>query len=120
LRRATFVGAIGVFCWFFLRFGTEWVPAGMDTNLALPPGTWCVVDRWSRGVRVGSDVFVDGPDGLLLSQVAAIDAAAVTLQHANPASLVADSRQFGPLPRAQLRGTVVVGLRPDGAMPHGR
>jgi hypothetical protein len=120
VRRVTFfAGAIAI-AWFFLRFGTEWVPRGMDTVPGLPPGAWCVVDRWSRGLRVGSDVFVDTPAGAMLSRIAALDATSVTLQHPNAASAIPDSRAFGAVPRTNVRGTVVVALQPSGADAGGR
>jgi hypothetical protein len=121
LRRGTWIAAALLFVWFFVRFGTRWVPAGMNTVPGLPPGAWCIVDRWSRGLRVGSDVFVDGPNGVLLSRVTALDAATVTVQHPNPNAFWSDSRTFGPLPRSSVLATVMVALPPSGSgAEHGR
>ena len=53
LRRGTVVLAVVAFTWFLLKFGTAWVPANMDTVPGVPPGAWCIVDRWAGGLRVG-------------------------------------------------------------------
>lgn len=112
LRRATTWCAIVAFTWFLLQFGAVWVPEGMTTVRAMPPGSWCIVDRWSIGVRVGSQVFVDGPDGRVLSQVARLDADTVTIEHPNAGSGLRDSRDFGPLPRGAIAATVMVAFPP--------
>jgi hypothetical protein len=108
LRRWTTVVAVLACTWFLLQFGTAWVPEGMDTVPEAPPGSWCIVDRWCVGLRVGSDVFVDTPDGRMLSRVAALDAETVTLLHPNAASRWPDSKHFGPVPRRQVHSTVMV------------
>jgi hypothetical protein len=113
VRRATFVGAALAGTWFFLQFGSRWVPEGMDTVPSIPPGSWCVVDRWSMGLRVGSDVFVRTPAGELLSRVAAIDARGIELEHPNPASVHPDSADFGPIARDSVLATVVVVFPPE-------
>jgi hypothetical protein len=117
LRRATAVLAVVAFTWFLLKFGTAWVPAGMNTVPDVPPGSWCIVDRWAGGLRVGSDVFVDTPAGPMLSRVAAIDteAGTVTVLHPNPDASWPDSRSFGPLPRRAVTSTVMVVFPGDGA-----
>lgn len=120
VRRSTFVAAVVTFGWFFLRFGTEWVPVGMDTVPGLAPNSWCVVDRWSRGLRVGSDVFYEGPLGLMLGRVSALDSATFAVQNVDPRSRVPDSATFGSLPRTALRGTVVVALPPGQESSRGR
>ncbi len=120
VRQGTLLAGVGMITWFFLRFGTEWVPRGMDTVPALPPGAWCVIDRWSRGLRVGSDVFVETPAGRMLSRVAALDDDTVTLLHPNGASSIPDARTFGTLPRANVKGTVVVALQPGPEQASGR
>ena len=63
LKAATALLALVAFGWFLLKFGTAWVPEGMDTVPDVPPGSWCIVDRWASGLRVGSNVFVDAPSG---------------------------------------------------------
>jgi len=120
LKRWTVVVAVVVFTWFFLQFGTAWVPAGMDTMPEAPPGSWCIVDRWSTGLRVGSDVFVDGPRGPVLSRVASIDGDDLYLLHPNGASLHPDSRNFGPVRRADVRSTVMVVFRAAAGASRGR
>lgn len=112
VRRGTLVVGLTVMTWFFLRFGTEWVPRGMDTVPDAPPGAWCVVDRWSRGLRIGSIVFVDTPAGRMVSRVATLDADTVTLLHPNGASPIPDARTFGTVPRSQVISTVVIALPP--------
>lgn len=114
LRRWASVVAVVVFAWFLLQFGTAWVPAGMATVPGIPPGAWCIVDRWCIGVRVGSDVFVDTPDGRVLSRVVALEGSEVRVEHPNPFTGFRDSRQFGALPRAALASTVMVVFQPDG------
>ena len=113
VRRATFVGGVLAGTWFFLQFGTRWVPPDMDTVPSIPPGSWCVVDRWSMGLRVGSDVFARTPAGELLSRVGAIDQRGIVLEHPDPATVHPDSRDFGPIPRASVLATVVVVFPPE-------
>lgn len=113
VRRTGVVVSIVVFTWFLLQFGTRWVPDGMNTLNEVPTGSWCIVDRWSVGLRVGSEVFVDAPFGELLSRVKAIDGDRIVLEHSNPATIWPDSRAFGPLPRSKVRSTVMVVFRPD-------
>jgi hypothetical protein len=112
LRRWTIGLAIAAFTWFLLQFGTAWVPATMDTVPDVPPGSWCIVDRWSIGLRKGSDVFVETESGPLLSRVAAIDAETVTLLHPNGSSPWPDSKHFGALPRSRVLSTVMVVFPP--------
>jgi hypothetical protein len=119
LRRATVVLAVVAFAWFLLKFGTAWVPANMDTVPGVPPGAWCIVDRWASGLRVGSDVFVETPAGTVLSRVAALDDDTVTVLHPNAGSRWPDSRTFGALPRRAVASTVLVVFPMDGA-PRGR
>lgn len=117
LRRGTALLAVVAFAWFLLKFGTAWVPANMDTVPSVPPGSWCIVDRWSSGLRVGSDVFVDTPEGRLLSRVAALDAETVTVLHPNGNSAWPDSKHFGLLPRSAVVSTVMVVFLPGKAEP---
>jgi hypothetical protein len=112
LKRATALFAVIAFTWFALQFGSAWVPAGMDTVPGVPPGSWCIVDRWAIGLRVGSDVFVDTPAGRVLSRVAAVDGDRVTVLHPNASSAWPDSRQLGPLPRDRVASTVMVVFPP--------
>lgn len=114
LRKWASLLAVAVFAWFLMQFGTAWVPAGMATVPGIPPGAWCIVDRWSIGVRVGSDVFVDTPDGRVLSRVVALDDRELRVEHPNPFTGYRDSRQFGALPRAALASTVMVVFQPEG------
>ncbi|HEB52865.1 MAG TPA: hypothetical protein ENI87_06395 [bacterium] len=99
--------------WFVLMFDTRWVPAGMGTIPEIPPGSWVIVDRWASGLRVGSDVFVATPHGVLLSRVSRLTADEVEITHPNRRSGWVDSAVFGPLPRANVQATVVAVFRPD-------
>lgn len=113
IRRATFVFAAACLIWVFASFGTRWVPAGMNTVPAIAAGSWCLVDVRRSAVQVGSDVFVEVPgSGLLLSRVTHLDADTVSVQNPNPDAGYPDSRVFGALPRACLRGKVVCSLAP--------
>ena len=112
LRRVTAAVGLLAAAFLLLRFGSTWVPAGMDTEPGAPPGSWCLVDRWSRGLRVGSDVFVATPHGVVLSRVAAVDADTVTVLHPNSGSAWPDSRQFGPVSRDHVVSTVMVVFPP--------
>lgn len=108
LQRIGWVVAIAAIVVFLLRFGTERVPRGMDTVPDMPPGSLCFVDRAAGSVCVGAHVFLDIPDlGLVLSRVAAVDAATITIEHPNANSGWPDSRGLGPLPRACVRCTVL-------------
>jgi hypothetical protein len=75
--------------------------------------SWCVVDRWSMGLRVGSDVFARTPAGELLSRVVAIDERGIVLEHPNPTTVQRDSSDFGPIPRTAVLATVVVVFPPE-------
>lgn len=117
LRRWSAVLAAAAFTWFLLKFGTAWVPTNMDTVPDVPAGSWCIVDRWSSGLRVGSDVFVDTPEGVLLSRVATLDADTLTVLHPNGSSRWPDSKHFGVLPRRAVQSTVMVVFRSAGGEP---
>ncbi|MFN3240412.1 MAG: hypothetical protein ACE37K_02745 [Planctomycetota bacterium] len=112
-RRATLVLGLVAVAWFLLKFETRWVPPGMNTITEVPGGSWVILDRWTTGLRVGSDVFVRTPHGEQVSRVKALDAETVTIEHPNPDATWGDSRVFGPLPREQILGTIVVVFAPD-------
>ena len=114
VRRATLVFAVIAGSWFFLKFGTRWVPAGINTVPEIPAGSWVVVDRWASGLRVGSDVFIDTPEGELLSRVSELRDNEVVITHPTRHSGYGDSSEFGALTRNQVRATVVVVFPPDG------
>ena len=114
LRVSLVVALIALSVWFLSKFGTRWVPAGMVTMPSVPPGSWCIVDRWSSGLRVGSDVFIETPLGEVVSRVVELDAEQVVIEHPNPRSGWLDSRDFGALPRANVRATIVVTFAPEG------
>ncbi|MFT4841974.1 MAG: hypothetical protein ACI8UD_000221 [Planctomycetota bacterium] len=114
VRRSTLVFAVVCGLWFFLKFGTQWVPAGMNTVTEIPAGSWVVVDRWASGLRVGSDVFIDTPHGELLSRVTELRDDEVVISHPAKHSGYGDSALFGALPRANVRSTIVVVFAPDG------
>lgn len=120
LRRWTVGLAVLGFTWFLLKFGTAWVPANMDTVPSVPPGSWVIVDRWSSGLRVGSDVFVATPAGRLLTRVAALDDETVTVLHPNGASAWPDSKHFGLLRRDQVESTVMVVFLPGKGAERGK
>lgn len=113
IRRFTVLAAVLTFAWFFLRFGTQWVPRGMDTVPELPPESWCIVDRWASGLAVGSVVFYEGPLGLMVGRVSEVDGESFAVQNDNTMSRVPDSSSFGKLPRTALRGIVVGALQPS-------
>jgi hypothetical protein len=107
VRAALFV-AVGVVAWLLVsRFRVWQVPPGMDTDPAVPAGAYCLVDRQAQGLRVGSRVFIETPRGELVSQVATFDGTTLTVQHANGKSMLPDSDEFGPLPRAAVLGLVL-------------
>ena len=108
VRRLTAVLGLTAALWFALRYGARLVPADMDTVPSIPPGSFCLVDRWASGLRVGSDVFVATPVGELLSRVRALDGELVHLEHPNPRTAWSDSSKFGPVPKSQVLGLVLV------------
>lgn len=112
-RRATLALGLVAVCWFLLKFETRWVPLGMNTIAEVPGGSWVILDRWTTGLRVGSDVFVNTPHGELVSRVSALDDDSITITHPNPEATWGDSRAFGPIPRDQVLGTIVVAFAPD-------
>lgn len=109
-RRLTFAATAVIAVLFVMRFRTRWVPAGMDTTSHMPPGSWCLIDRWASGMQVGSDVFVETPEGVLLSRVRSLDATTLRVEHEDARSRLPDSRKFGPLPRSAVVGKVMVVL----------
>lgn len=119
IRRGTVIAAVVTFAWFFLRFGTQWVPRGMDTVPELPPESWCIVDRWASGIAVGSVVFYEGPLGLMVGRVSEVDEQSFAVRNDNEASRVPDSNSFGKLPRSAVRGIVVGALQPSVGDPRG-
>lgn len=120
VRRATALAGIGVLAWFFLRFSTAWVPSGMNTVPTLPPEAWCLIDKWAVGLRVGSDVFYEGPIGTMVGRVSALDAETFEVANVTPGCTVPDSATFGAVPRRALIGTVVTALLPASGAPRGR
>jgi hypothetical protein len=108
MRRANTLLTAIVAVWLLAQFATLTVPAGMATVPEAPPGAWLLVDRWCVGARVGCNVFVDTPDGRMLSRITAMDADTVRIEHPAPGSGLRDSRDFGPLPRSALASTVLV------------
>jgi hypothetical protein len=120
VRRATVLVGITVLAWLFLRFTTAWVPSGMNAVPSLPPDAWCVLDKWTVGLRVGSDVFYEGPFGTMVGRVSALDANTFEVKNLDPACLMPDSATFGALPRTALLGTVVTALLPGPGESRGR
>lgn len=120
VRRATVLVGIAVLAWLFLRFTTAWVPSGMNAVPSLPPRAWCVIDKWTVGLRIGSDVFYEGPFGTMVGRVSALDANTFEVKNLDPACQVPDSASFGALPRTALLGTVVTALLPDPGESRGR
>ena len=112
VRRATVVALVVFAAFCFAVFGTETVPPGMRTVPGLEPGALCFVDRRASAVAVGRDVFVRIDGALLLSRVAALDGDTVTLHNPDAEAPWPDSRAFGPVPRRQVRGTVLFALAP--------
>lgn len=88
--------------------------AGTSMAPALAPGDRLVVRRRPRRLAVGALVVVADPRDpgrLVVKRVAALGAGGVTVLGDNPAAST-DSRTFGPLPRAAVRGRVVYRYAP--------
>ncbi|MCA8948338.1 MAG: hypothetical protein KDE27_02480 [Planctomycetes bacterium] len=113
LRRATLVVGLALLVVGYLRYGARWVPAGMDTVPAVPPGTFCVIAKQAGSVQVGSHVFVELPDGReVFSRVATRSGDEITILHPNPHTGWPDSRTLGPLPLSAVRGLVLGAFKP--------
>ena len=112
VRRATLAVGLAAVLGALVKFDTCWVAPGMNTVEEIPAGSWLLLDRWSSGLRVGSDVVVETPHGELLSRVSALQGETVSILHPNPTATWGDSRLFGPLPLADVRGTVLVAFAP--------
>ena len=118
VRRGTLVVAVVLLVAAFALFGTQWVPAGMDTVPDVPAGSYCILDKRLGAAQVGRDVFVTTPAGnLVLSRVVARDAETITVNHPNAGAAAPDSRSFGALPLRAVRGTVICVFPPDTASP---
>lgn len=111
-RRGTLLVGVAVVAWIFLRFTTAWVPSGMNVVPTLPAEAWCLLDKWAVGLRVGSDVFYEGPLGTMVGRVSALDEHTFEVRNLTPGCTVPDSATFGALPRRALLGTVVTALLP--------
>jgi len=86
---------------------------GESMRPALLPGDRLLVVR-ARRLRVGDVVAVSDPRHparLMVKRVAAVDPSGVTVVGDDP-SASTDSRQFGPVPSALVRGRVVYRYAP--------
>ena len=113
VRRATLLLGVVAITWFSLQFTTKWVPVGMHTVPTIPPGSWLILDRWCSGLRVGSDVFIDTPDGEGMSRVSDLREDEVFSKHPSPTAGIGDSTKFGGLPRANVKAVIMVVFPPD-------
>jgi nickel-type superoxide dismutase maturation protease len=101
---------------------------GLSMWPTLEPGDRVVAVRAGRRLRAGDLVTVPDPrlpDRLVVKRVAAASGQDVTVQGDNPAAST-DSRTFGPVPAASVRGRVVYRYHPPsrrgriGRRPAGR
>lgn len=99
-------GAVGVHERFVVR--------GMSMAPTLLPGDRLLVRRWPRRLAPGALVVVAAPlvpRRLVVKRISSVRGAQVTVLGDNPAAST-DSRSYGPLPRAALRGRVVYRYAP--------
>jgi hypothetical protein len=115
VRRLTMLFAFAALLWFWNVYGMIRVPMGMDTTPRIPAGSSCLVDKRGSIAKVGHDVFCDVPDGgVVLSRVLEVTAEdQLVLRHESTDSRLPDSRAFGPLPRASVRGVVLFVFAPE-------
>ena len=84
LRRITLVVGVSLGIWAYLCWGARWVPIGMDTVPAIPPGSFCVVDKRASTVKIGSHVFIELPGvGVVLSRVTARNGDRIRIESAH-------------------------------------
>ncbi|MCA8976759.1 MAG: S24/S26 family peptidase [Planctomycetes bacterium] len=108
LRRITLVVGVSLGIWAYLCWGARWVPIGMDTVPAIPPGSFCVVDKRASTVKIGSHVFIELPGvGVVLSRVTARNGDRIRIEHPNVDSSYPDSRTLGEVPVSAVTGTVL-------------
>lgn len=106
--------ALGVLALFWVLELTR-IPAGMDSMVDIPPGSTVLLDRRAGSVRAGMAVMVDLPQGgtLLTRLVRCEPDGGLWVENDHRASALPDSRSFGALPAACLRGSVLVVFPPD-------
>lgn len=103
---AAVVAAVGVHERFVVR--------GMSMAPTLQPGDRLLVRRWPRRLAPGALVVVAAPPAprrLVVKRVVSVRGAQVTVRGDNPEAST-DSRTYGPVPRAALRGRVVYRYAP--------
>ncbi len=98
------IAAVALAAWSFERVEVQ----GLSMAPTYAPGDRLLLVRRYRAPRVGDLVALRDPRGgrRLVKRVAAVEGAMVRVAGDNWASST-DSRQFGPLPRAQLSHLVV-------------
>ncbi len=100
---------LGLFL-FYLHFGWQTVPPAMDTMPeSAPPGSICAIDKLPTGVKVGSVVFVEMPNGgVLLTQVSAVQSdGSFLIRHENRKSQYLGYESHGPYRIESIHGLVL-------------
>ena len=85
IRRVALVGLAVAMVFFFTRYGSYRVIAGMDTMPELPPGTLCIIQHDPARVLTGTSVVLVEvePDAALLTRVAAVLPDGIRIRHDN-------------------------------------
>jgi len=107
----------------WLSFGWATIPQGMDTlpgaqqgeqrMPSVPPGSQCLIDKWTSSVRVGSAVLFEHEDRVLLSRVVAVREDGMVVRHDNERSAIPDSDDIGTIPWKAHVGTILSVFPPE-------
>jgi hypothetical protein len=110
LRRLALPVVLVAFLLFYLSYGWQAVPNGMDTvPESAPVGSICAIQKRPSAVQVGSLVFLElDRGGLLLSKVSAVlPGGRFLIRHENRDSAFLSYEDLGPFDVRQVRGLVL-------------
>ena len=113
--------AIACALYFWWRYGTVRVPAGMDTmGAAFPPGALCLIDEHPAALRTGQVVFVDVDGQVMVSRVRDVGQDWVTIAHDQTSARWGDGRGYGRIPDSAVIGVVLTAFVTQRARPEGQ
>jgi hypothetical protein len=116
IRRLALPVVLLALFFFYLHYGWQTVPGGMDTMPeSAPPGAICAIDKRPAAVKApgpdhpGSLVFVEVPGGgVLLSRVSTVLAdGSFQIRHENRKSSYLRFESQGPYPIERVQGLVL-------------
>ena len=103
---------------FYLHFGWQTVPGGMDTMPdSAPPGSICAIDKLPTTLKAATSlVFLEVPGGVLLSRVSRLEPdGRFHIRHDNRESKYLRYESMGPYSIDKVRGLVLGVFRFEGS-----